>query len=270
MNIDADKIEELYGQWYKNIDDTLEETNPKTRVSFYIHARDSDFLKLLEITYQNLSRKPVWTREDMEVIRNIQQLMREENLRLYREAWEKKLKHLNRIYKDSSKFWEGVKRLIGTPKEKLEYILHPNRQNEKVFEAEEKEAIYRSICANIFSIPPEDNTDFDQENEERVMAYLNANVDNIRPHQYADLSCLDRNSYLTTPFRTSDVIYIIKKFKNKAPGKSGINKMVLSNLPRNALDSFALITNLTYSMGYYPVILKNGLIVFTPKTGKDP
>ena len=107
MNIDADEIEELYGQWYKNIDATLEETTQKRRMSFYIHARDSDFLKLLEINYQNLSRKPVWTTEDMETIRNIQQLMREENLRLYREAWEKKLEHLNRIYKDSSKFLGG-------------------------------------------------------------------------------------------------------------------------------------------------------------------
>ena len=128
-DIDAEEIEDLFKKWYEAIEDTLEETTPTTRIRYYLHARNSDLLKLLELTYRNLTHKPFWTVNDINLIRNIQQRMREENLRLYREEWETKVESLNRVYKDSSKFWEGVKRLIGSSKEKQEYILHPNRQN---------------------------------------------------------------------------------------------------------------------------------------------
>ena len=68
-DIDAGKIEEYYGHWYKAIEESLEETSPKTKVSFYLHARDSDFLKLLEITYRDLTTKPFWTREDIKLLK---------------------------------------------------------------------------------------------------------------------------------------------------------------------------------------------------------
>ena len=84
------------------------------------------------------------------------------------------------------------------------------------------------------------------------------------------LSRLDRNNYLIAPVRATDIIQIISKFKNKAPGSSGINKLILSNLPREAIEAYAVITNLTLSMGYYPYIFKNGLLVFVQKPGKDP
>ena len=85
-----------------------------------------------------------------------------------------------------------------------------------------------------------------------------------------DLSRLDPDSYLTAPFRTADIEYVISKFKNKAPGKSGVNKKILSNLPQKATECYTLLTNLAFSMGYYPTIFKNGLIVFANNPGKDP
>ena len=62
---------------------------------------------------------------------------------------------------------------------------------------------------------------------------------------------------------------IIKGFKNKAPGISGINKKILSQLSQNAIERYSLLTNLTLSMGYYPTAYKNGELIFTPKQGKD-
>ena len=174
---------------------------------------------------------------DIETLKNIQQQIQEENLRLYQGEWEKKIENLNRIYKDSSKFWEGVKRLISSSKEKQEYILHPNRRNTKVYGPEEEEGIYRKIWTNIFSIPPLDNAHFDLENEERLLRYLRENEDVVDHHQYADLSRLDPDNYLTAPFKTADIEYVISKFKNKAPGESGVNKKILSNLPRKATNA---------------------------------
>ena len=103
-----------------------------------------------------------------------------------------------------------------------------------------------------------------------MLEHLRQNEEQIPSHQYADLSRLDRNNYLIAPVRATDIIQIISKFKNKAPGSSGINKLILGNLPREAMEAYAVITNLTLSMGYYPYIFKNGLLVFVHKPSKDP
>ena len=63
---------------------------------------------------------------------------------------------------------------------------------------------------------------------------------------------------------------MINNFKNKALGISGINKLILSNLTANVIERDSLIKNLTLPIGYYPYVYKNGLLIFTPKQGKDP
>ena len=103
-----------------------------------------------------------------------------------------------------------------------------------------------------------------------MLEFLRQNDDRRTPYQFADLNRLDQNNYLIAPVRASDIDQIIKRFKNKAPGISSINKLILSNLPLEAIEVFAIITNLTLSMGYYPIIFKNVLLVFAQKGGKDP
>ena len=66
-------LEDLYRSWYEAIESSVEETSPKTRPSYYLHAQESDYLKLLEITYQDMTNKPYWTRDDIEVLKNLQQ-----------------------------------------------------------------------------------------------------------------------------------------------------------------------------------------------------
>ena len=56
-DIDADKLEDLYKRWYEAIESSLEETSPLTKLSYYIHVRDSDCLKLQEIAYRNMTRR---------------------------------------------------------------------------------------------------------------------------------------------------------------------------------------------------------------------
>ena len=99
----------------------------------------------MESTYRDLVAKPVWTRVDMDMIKELQTRMREENLRLYREAWEERVEYRNTVHKDSSKFWAGVGRLTRNQKEIQEYILDPNICDRRIFEPVEKEVIYRNI-----------------------------------------------------------------------------------------------------------------------------
>ena len=116
-DIDADAIEGLYSSWYETIDQSLEETLPKTKCRYFLHARDSNYLKLLELTYRGLTTKPYCRRADLGTLKELQRRIREENLRLYKKAWEENVENLKNVYKDSSKFWNGVGRLIGNPKE---------------------------------------------------------------------------------------------------------------------------------------------------------
>ena len=269
-DIDATVIETSISNWVNIITETRDEIVPKRTLNYFIHANDSDYLKLLEEIYKTIIRKPFWSRHDLDILKEIQGRILEENLRLHREAWEAKINHLQEICKDSAKFWGQVRQLIGTNKVKNEYLIDINNNNNKIYKDEEKEVLYRNIWQKIFEIPDEENRNFDVANENRVKDFLRQNRDITLPHQFADLSRLDERDILTRPVRSVDINNIIKNFKNKAPGISGINKLILSNLPENAIDRYSLITNFTLSMGFYPYAFKNGLLAFTPKPGKDP
>ena len=101
-----------------------------------------------------------------------------------------------------------------------------NNNNDKVYKDDEKEVLYRNIWQKMFEIPKEENRNFDIENENRVKDFLRQNRDITLPHQFADLFRLDERDILTRPVRNIDVKNIIKNFKNKAPGISGINKLI--------------------------------------------
>ena len=99
------------------------------------------------------------------------------------------------------------------------------------------------------------------------------NINNKRNHTplIADLSRLEPNNYLTKPVTRFDIISTIKEFKNNiAPGESGINKILVIQLPNSAMDRLKDIVNLSISMGYFSIALKNGIIILIPKPGKDP
>ena len=129
----------------------------------------------------------------------MQRRILEENLRLSKEAWENKVDWLNEVCKDSTKFWGNIKKLIGSDKERAEYPIDINNNNNKVYKDEEKEILYRNIWQNILEIPREENRHFDQANENRVKAFLEHNRETITPHQFADLNCLDGNNVLIKP-----------------------------------------------------------------------
>ena len=92
----------------------------------------------------------------------------------------------------------------------------------------------------------------------------------MQPYPFADLSGLDPNNYSTKPVTRYDIISTIKEFKNnKAPGESGINKILLIQLPNSAIDRLKDIVNLSISMGYFSIVLKNGITILISKPGKD-
>ena len=108
-DVDALIIENNIIKWLSIITETRDEIIPKAKLTYYIHARESDYLKLLEDLSKNIINKLYWTRLDLEILKKTQRRLMEENLRLCKEAWETKIEYLNEIYKNGAKFWGKVK-----------------------------------------------------------------------------------------------------------------------------------------------------------------
>ena len=213
-NIDALITENNLIKWLSIITETRDEIIPKAKLTCYIHAGESDYLKLLEDIYKNIINILYWARLDLEILKETQRRLMEENLRLYKEAWETKIEYLNETYKDSAKFWGKVKQLIGSNKEKVEYLIDTNNNNNnRVYKDEDKEILYRNIWEKIFEIPPEDNCNSNVNNENLVREYLECNSKLSKHYQFADLSRLDEDNILIKPVRASGIILYIKYHK---------------------------------------------------------
>ena len=267
--INQEKIDNAIINWINIVKVAKEESVPKSKVNYYIHPKVSDYIKLLEQNYKQLTSLNHWSREQLIQIRNIQEQLKEESKRLHTEMWNNKIRKVNSTYKDPAKFWRDIKVLMGGKGIKNSYILDAN--NTKIHEPKDKEKEFRSIWTNVFKITDEENQNFDQDNETMVTEYLNEHQQQIQPYPFADLSRLDPNNDLTKPVTTYDIISTIKEFKNnKAPGESGISKILLIQLPNSAIDRLKDIVNLSISMGYFSIVFKNGIIILIPKPGKDP
>lgn len=55
---------------------------------------------------------------------------------------------------------------------------------------EDKEKAHRKIWQNIYKISDENNAQYDQDNKQRIIDYLNNNVDKITPFRISDLNRL--------------------------------------------------------------------------------
>ena len=100
-----------------------DEVIPVRQFTYYVHALNSDYLKLLMVVYHDLKTKNHWTRQDIETLKELQQRIKEESYSLYKTAWENKVEKLNRIYKDAEKFWKGIGSMMSNAKEVSDYIL---------------------------------------------------------------------------------------------------------------------------------------------------
>ena len=201
-------------------------------------------------------------------IQQIQQAIIEENIRIYNEKWAQIIDNLEIKYNEPKIFWNKIERLMGGTREGLcQYIWGSN--NEKLYKKEEQINRFKEVWEHIFEITEEENRDYDEDNERRVTEFLVRNKDRTEPYELADLGRLAGDNYLTAPVEIYDILAIIARMKNKAPGESGINKVILKNLPRMATERLAQIVNILLSMGYFSVKYKNGMMIFTQKENKD-
>ena len=216
----------------------------------------------------NQIKHSIWTPGFRQNIIYLQEEIKSENNRLHNKMWEKLINKLEVNRKDPKKFWLDIWRLMGGKNNTMPpYIWGANQ--ERITEEYKKMELFVDTWQSIFTISPEDNREFNLNNEIRVNDYLRENSHRMRPYPKANKNRLDNNDPLTKPLSLWEMLQIIKNFKNKAPGESGVNKFILLQLPHNALQRLNDIINLLLSMGYFSIIFKNGHMVLTPKGDKD-
>ena len=267
--INKEKIDEHINKWMTTIQTGIKATTPMQSFRLQPNVKESDELRLIELTYNRLRfNTDSWTLGQIDEIRSLQQRMRTEMSSLSNKFWEDKIENLQDIYNRPEKFWKEVQLLKGSNHIEPPYLV--NTRNEKVFEVDGKLELHRENWQEVFQISPEENAQYNQAHEARINEHLREYNNELRTYADADLSRLNEEDLMTKPVTTEDVKRIIKSFKNKAPGKSGISRVILINLPEEAYINYTTIINYTISMGYFPIMFKEGIIILILKPGKDP
>ena len=266
--VNKDVIDKELLDWYNIIKVRLDESTPSRSLQYAPHPRESDLLKALQMAYQQIKNTVVLTPAIRQRTIFLQAEIKTENIRLYNEMWDGLINKIEIDRRDPKKFWDRIRRLFGGRSSGVPLYIWDELGN-KITEGDGKLGRFKEVWERVFTISDEENQEFDQVNERRVMRFLEENNHRMRPYQVANRNRLDPNNPLTRPLTLGEMIRIIGTFKNKAPGESGITKNILKQLPRVALQRLNDILNLLVSMGYFSVVFKNGQMVMTPKEGKD-
>ena len=128
-------------------------TTTKRHFKIIPNIKESDTLKLLEQRYQRLRfQTNSWTRDQLDEIKNLQNLIIEENKNLNETYWNKKIEDLQDIYNDPTKFWRQIRMLKGSSNPETPYLI--NEQNEKVYDTHDKLELHKKLLAKHFQNQP--------------------------------------------------------------------------------------------------------------------
>ena len=108
-NVNKETIDAEIERWMKTITNSAKEAIPIRKMNYLIHPPDSDFLRVLVNMYNQLKNLNPWNRHQLHLIRNIQEQIKQENLRLYNETWSSKINKIQNIYNDPKKFWANIR-----------------------------------------------------------------------------------------------------------------------------------------------------------------
>ena len=268
--IDKEVLDREYKKWIKDIMHSYEKTTPMKKIKLLPHIPDSDLMKILINQLKTYQENPnIWNQNAKVIIRRIQSLMIEEANRIQDENWKIKVINLLEKYKkDIKKFWDSIRRLLGKQKIEIPHLINENGQ--KIEEPKDQVKLLTKTWRKTFTISEEENRDYDKETENMVNIFINQNKNRTEPYSNPDLNRLEEDNPLTKPITIKDMKEALQSFKHKAPGESGLNKLILTKIPQVAWERLKKIVNLSFSMGYYLQINKEGVLILPPKPGKDP
>ena len=265
-----EEIDEELDRWYTAVEEGMESAIPKTTRTSNHRRYNSQELTNIQQEFKALWRQGTgtgWTNVIYARYKQLRTRIQEECKRLKTEQWNKTLQEININLHDPKIFWERINQIRASPSQTTQYMI--NIHGNKVYTNNEKEKIFREHWEKIYNITDEDNEEFDEDHERRVLQELNERMHRTIPYNAADPTRLQENNTLTRKITEYEITNTIKSMKNNAPGESGIKKPALENLPPIAIKTLQNILNAALSAGYFPDRLKKAMIKFIPKEGKE-
>jgi len=190
---------------------------------------------------------------------DIKKKLQDEYTREQSRVWNKLIQDL-KIQEDPKLFFKGIKKMMGnSSKLTAPYLKHDGK---KLRDPEEKEPIFREHWKKIFT-EDRNNQDFNQEHIASVESFMQENEHKTTPEHHGDLR---RLTDTCPPITIEEFNLILKTFKQKAPGPSGITTLHLKKLPDIARHHLLNIFNFALSSGYFPDKLKHATMIFIPKS----
>ncbi len=133
-------------------------------------------------------------------------------------------------------------------------------EGRKYYIDKEKCELLEKTWKEVFKITDEDDVNYDTQHSNHINAYINVNINRVKFFQTVDTSRLNIQNYHTREITTEEIRGCIRKFENKAPGTSKINKQILEKYTDKAIEQLKNIFNACYSTGYFPHLFKNAMI----------
>lgn len=275
VNLDgrpAAAVDTYFNRWVQNISNALDRHVPKSTHRILPHPRTTALIREIQGSYLTLLQQKDtnggnWTREYRRQLVTLQQNLQEACKAEREEHWNTLLADTEADYRNPSKFWQDIRRLMGGSQQSSPYIL--NHLDQKLFSDREKEAEFRRYWEPIYTITEEENRDFCQQTQAETEEYLRTHTQDFSPYDTIDLTRLNAHNYITSPITLNDIKTTINSFKNKkAPGISLINKEILTQLPENMLLQYQDLLNASLSVGIFPSKFKTAVLKFIPKANK--
>ena len=142
------------------------------------------------------------------------------------------------------------------------------RAGNVIQEAEQIEPVVRTEWVPHFSAPPPNRIDPLALQEVNLFHANNPQL--TTPLPIIDLDRLQSNSPLLKPFKPAQVFHTLIYFKDRAPGPDTIRKIHIVHFLKLLFVILTQLFNYALATGYYPQYFKNGIMIFIPKSGKDP
>lgn len=256
-------IDEYIGTWTRAISTASDQNIPNIKHRTIPGVKQTHKIKVTQIQYTATVQ---YIKENGPTILLNQRLiflrqeLHKEYRRLQEETWTGLIKELDNT-DDPTTFWRSIRRMQGNDKQTIPYLRDEHKR--QLDTPEEKEPLFRQHWQTIFTNNDEEDNNFDYDHIEHIEQQLEQNIDKVTPQNTGDITRFNNTNL--SAITTRELKNTLSKFKQKAPGPTGITSLQLKNLPDNMVQYLLYIYNNALSAGYFPDSYKHAIMIFLPK-----
>lgn len=266
-NKPTQEIEVEIRKTHNNIKEAAKQTIPISKYKTLPYNKTTDEMRLIQTQYTNLiNYVNIYGSSEYHksLLTLLQSKLQTEYQKQSISKWNEMIETVNEYPKSSKEFWRDIFRMSGNSNnDEIPYLVDQN--GNKIHTDEERENAFRREWGKIFQITEEENEQFDQEHEITITDWMNTRQERITPDNIINKNKLNEVGEITL----GELMHSLRKFKEKAPGFSGITKNMILNTPSNIKETLKEIYNSSLAAGYFPQEFKTAKMIFIPKPNKD-